>query len=102
MADMASAEGLSRYVARRDGIVAGGASLRLGGGVALLCGAAALPAHPRHGVHTAPLAARLRMPAEAGCDGAVVTTAPGSKSQENVQRQGFALLYTRAILVRDP
>jgi hypothetical protein len=37
----------------------------------------------------------------AGCDIAVVTTAPGSKSQENVQRRGFDLLYTRAILVKD-
>ena len=31
---------------------------------------------------------------------AVVTTAPGSKSQQNVQRQGFQLLYTRAVLVK--
>ena len=31
---------------------------------------------------------------------AVVTTQPGSKSQQNVQRRGFHLLYTRAILVK--
>jgi hypothetical protein len=31
---------------------------------------------------------------------AVVTTQPGSKSQQNVQRQGFDLLYTRAVLVK--
>jgi len=37
-----------------------------------------------------------------GCDVAVVTTQPGSKSQENVQKHGFELLYTRAILVRQP
>jgi GNAT superfamily N-acetyltransferase len=97
---MASAEGLSRFVARRDGVAAGGASLRLGEQAALLCGAATLPAHRRRGVQTALLAARLRVAAEAGCDVAVVTTAPGSKSQENVQRQGFALLYARAVLVR--
>jgi hypothetical protein len=36
----------------------------------------------------------------AGCDVAVVTTAPGSKSQENVQRRGFDLLYTRAVLTK--
>ena len=47
------------------------------------------------------LRARLADAAEAGCDIAVVTTAPGSKSQQNVQRQGFHLLYTRAILVKD-
>jgi hypothetical protein len=47
------------------------------------------------------LAARLSDAAKAGCDIAVVTTAPGSKSQQNAQRQGFALLYTRAVLVKD-
>lgn len=100
MADMASAEGLTRYVARREGVVAGGASLRQGDGIALLCGAATLPAHRRRGVQSALLADRLRIASDAGCDVAVVTTAPGSKSQENVQRQGFELLYTRAVLVR--
>ena len=102
MADMASAEGLSRFAARREGVTAGGASLRLGGGIALLCGAATLPEHRRRGVQSALLGARLRIAADAGCDVAVVTTAPGSKSQENVQRQGFLLLYARAILVRTP
>ena len=35
-----------------------------------------------------------------GCDLVVVTTAPGSKSQENCHRRGFELLYARAILVK--
>lgn len=38
--------------------------------------------------------------ARTGCDVATMTTAPGSKSQHNARRQGFELLYTRAILVR--
>ena len=101
MADMASAEGFSRTLARRDGVPAGGASLRLSEGVAHLCGAATLPAHRRRGVQGALLAARLEIAAAAGCDTAVVITQPGSKSQENVQRQGFELLYTRAVLVRE-
>jgi GNAT superfamily N-acetyltransferase len=101
MADMASAEGFSRTLARRDGVPAGGASLRLSEGVAHLCGAATLPAHRRRGVQSALLAARLEIAAGAGCDVAVVITQPGSKSQENVQRQGFDLLYARAILVRE-
>jgi GNAT superfamily N-acetyltransferase len=100
MADMVAADGLSRYLARRDGVPAGGASLRQSEGIALLCGAATLPAHRRRGVQSALLSARLRIAADAGCDVAVVTTQPGSKSQENVQRQGFDLLYARAILVR--
>ena len=101
MADMASAEGFSRTLARRDGVPAGGASLRLSEGVAHLCGAATLPEHRRKGVQSALLWARLEIAAGAGCDTAVVITQPGSKSQENVQRQGFHLLYARAILVRE-
>jgi GNAT superfamily N-acetyltransferase len=103
MGDFAGAPGFSRYLARRNGRngeIAGGASLRMDGGVALLCGAATLPAHRRRGVQTALLLSRLDLAREAGCDVAVVTTQPGSKSQENVQRQGFQLLYTRAVLVR--
>lgn len=100
MGDMASASGFSRYLARRGGEIAGGASLRMGDGVAQLCGAATLPAHRRKGVQTALLLSRLDLAREAGCDVAVVTTQPGSKSMENVQRQGFQLLYARAVLVR--
>ena len=100
MRDVASAPGFSRYLARRGGEIAGGASLRMDGGVALLSGAATLPAHRRRGVQTALLLTRLELAREAGCDIAVVTTQPGSKSQENVQRQGFQLLYTRAVLIR--
>jgi len=102
MEDMAEAEGFVRYLARRNGTPAGGASQRLFEGIAQLCGAATLPEHRRHGVQTALLAARLEIASRAGCDVAVVTTQPGSKSQENVQKKGFELLYTRAILVREP
>ena len=97
--DLEAAGGV-RYVALRDGIVAGGAGLRLDEGVAQMTGAATGPAHRRHGIQTALLAARLADAAAAGCDIAVVTTQPGSKSQQNVQRRGFDPLYTRAVLVK--
>jgi ribosomal protein S18 acetylase RimI-like enzyme len=99
--DLAAA-GAVRYAAVRDGVIAGGASFRLAEGVAQLTGAATAPAHRRRGVQTALLSARLADAAAAGCDVAVVTTQPGSKSQQNVQRRGFDLLYTRAILVKQP
>lgn len=86
------------YVALCDGAVAGGGLMRLAGGIAQLAGAATAPAFRRRGVQAALLAARLADAADAGCEIAVVTTAPGSKSQHNVQRRGFQLLYTRAIL----
>ncbi|MFC9660976.1 GNAT family N-acetyltransferase [Nocardia sp. NPDC127606] len=100
--DLAATGDTHRYLAYRDSIPAGGASLRISDGIAALAGAATLPAHRRHGVQTALLSARLGAAAAADCDLAVVTTEPGSKSQKNSQAQGFALLYTRAVLVKDP
>ena len=97
MADMA---GVTRYAAWRGGEFAGGASFRVTDGIAQFTGAATVPAHRRRGVQTALLRARLTAAAAAGCDVAVVTTQPGSKSHRNVQRQGFDLLYARAILVK--
>jgi GNAT superfamily N-acetyltransferase len=97
-----TAAGAVRYLALRDGAMAGGASFRLADGVAQLTGAATAPAHRRRGVQTALLSARLADAAAAGCDIAVVTTQPGSKSQQKVQRRGFDLLYTRAVLVKQP
>jgi GNAT superfamily N-acetyltransferase len=99
--DMAAA-GAVRYAALRDGAIAGGATMRMSEGVAQLTGAATAPAHRRRGVHTALLSARLADAAAAGCDVAVIITQPGSKSQQNAQRQGFDLLYARAILVKQP
>ncbi len=98
--DLAAA-GAVRYAALRDGIIAGGATMRIADGIAQLTGAATAPAHRRRGVQTALLSARLADAAALGCDVAVITTQPGSKSQQNAQRQGFDLLYTRAVLVKD-
>jgi len=97
--DLAAA-GVIRYAAVRDGALAGGAGLRLAEGIAQFAGAATAPAHRRRGIQSALLAARLVDAAEAGCTVAVITTQPGSTSQQNAQRRGFDLLYTRAVLVK--
>jgi GNAT superfamily N-acetyltransferase len=97
-----AAAGDVRYAALRGGVIVGGATMRTSEGVAQLTGAATVPAHRRRGVQTALLSARLADAAAAGCDVAVITTQPGSKSQQNAQRQGFDLLYTRAVLVKQP
>jgi predicted acetyltransferase len=76
--------------------------MRMAEGVAQLTGAATAPAHRRRGVQSALLSARLADAAAADCDVAVITTQPGSKSQQNAQRQGFDLLYARAVLVKQP
>jgi GNAT superfamily N-acetyltransferase len=97
--DMVAA-GIRRYSALRGGVLAGAASFRVSDGIAQLTGAATAPAHRRHGVQSALLSIRLADATAAGCDLAVVTTQPGSKSHQNAQRQGFDLLYTRAILIK--
>jgi GNAT superfamily N-acetyltransferase len=97
--DMAAA-GLRYYLALVDGVPAGGGSMRIAEGVAQLTGAATAPAHRRRGAQSALLQSRLNDAATQGCDIATVATQPGSKSQQNVQRRDFDLLYTRAIVVR--
>lgn len=97
-----AAAGVVRYAALRDGVLAGGAGLRLAEGVAQFAGAATAPAHRRHGIQAALLSARLVDAAAAGCDIAVIVTQPASKSQQNAQRRGFDLLYTRAVLAKQP
>jgi ribosomal protein S18 acetylase RimI-like enzyme len=92
--------GFCGYVARMGADVVGGASLRIDDGVAQFCGATTLPRFRHRGVQTALLRARLADAARQGCDVAVVTTQPASRSQKNVQREGFALLYARQLLVK--
>jgi GNAT superfamily N-acetyltransferase len=99
MRDFGAAEGFRRYVARLDN-VAGAASMFIDDGIAILAGAATLPAARRRGVQAALLAARLRDARDAGCELAVITTAPGSLSQKNAMRSGFVLAYARAVLQR--
>jgi ribosomal protein S18 acetylase RimI-like enzyme len=97
-----AAAGLARYAALHDGVLAGGASLRIDDGIAQLAGAGTAPAHRRRGIQNALLSHRLADAAAAACDVAVITTQPGSRSHQNAQRQGFDLLYTRAVLVKQP
>lgn len=100
--DLAGDPAYVRYLARRGGTPIAAGGMRRSGNVAQLCGAATLPAHRRRGAQRELLGRRLADASAAGCDIAVITALPGSKSQANAQRQGFALLYTRAILVRTP
>jgi ribosomal protein S18 acetylase RimI-like enzyme len=102
MRDVSAVPGYRGFLARRDRTLAGAASVRLHAGIAQLTGATTLPDHRRRGVQTALLRARLAFAAKEGCDLAVVTTQPGSVSQQNVMRQGFSLLYARAILSLPP
>lgn len=102
MRDFNSGARMRQYLARRSGELAGGASLHLGERIAHLCGAATLPAHRLRGVQSQLLARRLADAARQGCELAVMMTQPGSKSQQNAQRRGFELLYSRNVLRKEP
>lgn len=101
MSDFLRIEGLTRYRATRNGIVAGGASMRIDGNIALMTGAATLAEHRRQGVQGALLSQRLRDAISMGARTAIITTSGGTRSQANAMRAGFSLLYSRAILVLD-
>ena len=100
ISDLVQSPGVTRFSASIDGQLAGTGSLFLSGEIALLCGAATLPRFRRRGVQTALLQRRMAHAAAAGGSLMVVTTQPGSKSQQNVQRQGFELLCSRLVLRR--
>ena len=100
LGEVMGAPGYIRYLARAGGEPVGEAAMRLDGDLAQLAGAGTLPRARGRGVQKALLQRRLADARAAGCTLAVVTTAPGTRSQENVMRRGFQLLYTRAILVR--
>jgi len=104
MADMLresmSGAGFIHYLARVDGEAVGEAAMRIDGDVAQMAGAGTRPRARGRGVQKALIQRRLDDARRAGCSLAVVTTAPGTRSQDNVMRRGFELLYARAILVR--
>jgi GNAT superfamily N-acetyltransferase len=98
--EMMGVPGFIRYVARVEGEIVGGAALWIDGDLAQVAGAGTVPHARGRGVQKALLHRRLTDARAAGCTLAVVTTAPGTRSQDNVMRRGFELLYTRAILVK--
>ena len=100
LGEMMAVPGFIRYLARIEGEAVGEAAMRIDGDLAQLAGAGTRPHARGRGVQKALLQRRLADARAAGCTLAVVTTAPGTRSQDNVMRRGFQLLYTRAILVK--
>jgi GNAT superfamily N-acetyltransferase len=78
---------------------AGGGGMYMHEQAVELGGASTRAAFRRRGVQTALVQARLAAARRAGCDLAVVGTSPGSESQRNLERAGFTLAYTKAIMV---
>jgi GNAT superfamily N-acetyltransferase len=78
---------------REEAIAA--ASISTFDGVALLAGAATMPAWRKRGAQLALLAHRLRFAEKRGCDLAMMAALPDSASERNAERQGFRALYMR-------
>jgi GNAT superfamily N-acetyltransferase len=76
----------------------GGGSMYIHNGVAEFGGAATRIAYRGRGVQSALLRHRLAAAYAEGCDLATTATRPGSDSQRNIERAGFRLVYTEAMM----
>jgi hypothetical protein len=86
-----AAPGIRRFLAWQEQVPVAAAALSRHGEVAVLGGAATIPAARRSGAQTALLHHRLSQAAAAGARAATVTAAPGSASARNLARAGFTL-----------
>ena len=87
------------YLVRKaEKIVAGGV-MATHNKVTELGGTSTLPAYRCQGLQTALLHVRLNTAREIGCEFALVLTTPGTLSQRNIERVGFRLAYTKAVMV---
>ncbi len=79
---------------------AGGATLGLAEGVAMLSGDATLPAFRGRGVQKALIRERLRLAREKGCDLACAGTLPSTPSQRAYEACGFRAAYPKIEMAR--
>jgi ribosomal protein S18 acetylase RimI-like enzyme len=91
-------EGAKCYLALIGAAVVGGAAMVFHDDGVELGGASTLPAWRRRGVQSALLDERLRDAIAAGAEIALVVTRPGGPAQRNIERCGFHLAYSVAIL----
>lgn len=75
-------------------------SMECMGEIASLFGLSVDAGHRRRGVQQAMIAWRLRRARELGARVATISTRPGVATERNAQRAGFAVAYTRSVLVR--
>jgi GNAT superfamily N-acetyltransferase len=92
------AHGTTGYIATIDSKPAGAGALKIAGSVAYLSTASTMPSYRKRGVQAALIMARLAAAVRQGCQIAAILTSPGSDSERNVVRAGFAMAYTRILL----
>jgi len=98
----AALPGAMAFLARIEDKVVGGCGGRAipEARIAAFFGTSTMPEYRGRGVQTALIAKRLHEAGLAGCEYAVVSTHPGSGSQRNMERRGFRVAYTKAVMVR--
>jgi GNAT superfamily N-acetyltransferase len=94
------ASGATLYLAKVDGNVAGGGALFVRDGIAGLFGASTLVEFRRRGVQRELIRVRMEAARKAGCEIALTFARPGSISERNILRNGFAVAYTRTKFAR--
>lgn len=92
--------GWTVYLARVDGEPAGVALLHVAEGIGSLAGACTLKEFRGRGVQTALLHQRIVDAASAGCDLVVSQTGNGTVSQNNMERVGLRVAFTKAEFTR--
>ncbi|HJW73801.1 MAG TPA: GNAT family N-acetyltransferase [Geothrix sp.] len=88
------------FIVFADGEWAGGGTLGIVDGVALLSGDAVLPRYRGRGLQKALIGARLRFAGERGCDVACASTEPGTASQRSYEACGFRVAYPKVEMSR--
>jgi hypothetical protein len=101
MALFGGSSGATLYLASVDGSVAGGGALFTRGGVAGLFGASTLMQFRRRGVQRELIRVRMDAARQTGCEIALTFARPGSISERNILRNGFAVAYTRTKFTRE-
>jgi GNAT superfamily N-acetyltransferase len=94
--------GVSRFLAQEEDEPAGGGTLGVVDGVALLSGDSVLPRFRGRGIQKSLIAARVEAARAAGCDLACASTLPGTFSQRAYEASGFRVAYPKVEMVRDP
>lgn len=93
--------GATLYLANVDGATAGGGALFVRDGIAGLFGASTLVDFRRRGVQRELIRTRMEAARQAGCEIALTFARPGSISERNIMRNGFAVAYTRTKFTRE-
>jgi len=91
--------GVHLLVARVDGVFAGSGGMQRTGVFANIIGAGVVPEFRRRGIQQHLIARRCEIARSVGAEIAVVGSKPGISTERNAMRMGFALVYTRTVLV---